>query len=476
MKISFINACSYEDLLEHVGRKTWVPASWPPLGILYLASTLKEKGTEVSVLDQPAKGFTVEEVVNWVRKENPEILGFSTISNSGRSAALISNEVKENNPNIVIIFGGCHATFNADRILRKYPSVDIIVKGEGENTVLDLVYTLKRRGNLKDVQGIAFRNGYDVFSTSDRPLIKDLDSLPFPDRSLLDVEYHSLIAGAKIATKKFTSIISSRGCTYQCRFCSAQKIACNLWRPRSVENTIEELRYLSSEGFEQFIFVDDNLTLNKKRVIKLCKSMRKEKLDFEWFCEGRVDNSSYETLKELSRAGCKVIFLGIESASQRILDYYNKQITPQQSKKAVTTARKAGIDLIIGSFILGAPHETREEIQNTLEFAKQLPIDLPRFNILGAYPGTDVWNELVMNGILDEENFWETGISVPKICKSAVPFQDVQQLINDALYDFLRRPSFVLKQMARLLRSSYRMKLLMNNFNRLGIIKEQYVP
>ncbi len=129
--------------------------------------------------------------------------------------------------------------------------------------------------------------------------------------------------------------------------------------------------------------------------------------------------------------------------------------------------------MIIGSFILGAPHETLEEIQNTLEFAKQLPIDFPRFNILEAYPGTDVWNELAMNGILNEEDFWETGIVVPKICKSAVPFQDIQQLIYDALDDFLRRPSFILRQIARLLRSPYRMKLLINNLNRLGIIREK---
>lgn len=475
MKFSFINACPYDDLLGRNRKKTLVSASWPPLGILYLASTLEKTGIDVSVLDQPAKGFTVEEVVNWVRREDPDILGFSTFSSSGRSAAVISNEVKEINPNLIVIFGGYYATFNADRILRKYPSVDIIVKGEGENTAVDLVDTLKRGSHLKDVLGIAYRDGDNIFSTPNRPLIKDLNSLPFPDRTLLDVEYQSMIDGAKIATKKFTSILSSRGCTHRCRFCSAQKGACNVWRPRSIENTIEELCHLASEGYKQFIFVDDSLTLNQKRVIKLCKRIRAEKLDMEWFCEGRVDNSSYETLREMSQAGCKVIFFGIESANQRILDYYNKQITPHQSQKAVTTARKAGIDLIVGSFILGAPHETQLEIQNTLEFAKQLPIDIPQLNILEAYPGTDIWNELTMRGVLNEEDFWETGIRVPEICKSAVPYQDIQRMIRDALNDFFQRPGFITRQMARLLRSPYRMKLLINNFDRLGIIKEEFM-
>jgi radical SAM superfamily enzyme YgiQ (UPF0313 family) len=474
MKFSFINACPNDDLIEGNKRKTLVPASWPPLGILYLASTLQMNGIDVSVLDQPAKGFTVKETVNWVRKEGPDLLGFSTCVGSSRSAAVISTKVKEENPNLTIIFGGHHATSNPDRILRKYPSVDVIVKGEGEYTLVDLVDALMNGSSLKAVHGITYRDRDTIVSTPHRPLIEDLDALPFPDRGLLDEEYYSVIGGAKLATQKFTSILSSRGCAFRCRFCSAQKFAHNIWRPRSVANIIDELCYLSSEGFKQFIFVDDNFTLNKKRVISLCQSIRKEHLDIEWFCEGRVDSSSYAMMKALSSAGCKVIFLGIESANQRILNYYNKQITPHQSKLAVNTARKAGIDAIIGAFILGAPNETREEIQNTLEFAKQLPIDFPRFNILGVFPGTDIWDELTMTGALNEDSYWEIGISVPKICQNAVSFNEIQQMVNDALNRFLQRPSFIVQQVARLVKSSYRMKLLTNNLDRLNSIRKEF--
>ena len=470
MKFSLINTSPNSELSERERGKAI--ASWPPLGLLYLATTLMEIDIEVSVLDQPAKGFTVEETVKWVEKEDPDILGFSTFSASGRKAALLSNEVKKKNPDITVVFGSFYATFNADRVLRKYPSVDIIVRGEGEKTVIDLVDCLKKRSKLKDVQGITFRDGNAVVSTPDRPLIEDLDSIPFPDRNLLDVEYHSMIAGANIAIKKFTSIISSRGCVYGCRFCGCQKFARNVWRPRSVENTLEELRYLIGEGFKQLIFIDDSFTLNQKRVIKLCESMRKEKLDIEWFCEGRVDNCSYEMLKELSKAGCKVIYFGIESANQRILDYYNKKITPQQSKNAVENARKAGIDTIVGSFIVGAPDETREEIQNTLEFAKQLPIDIPQFNILGVHPGMDIWNELKMKGLVNEEEHWETGVLVSKICPGTVPLQDIMQMIHDAYNDFIRRPGYILRQLARTLKSPYRMGVVMNNLSRIDTIRE----
>lgn len=454
-------------------RRTFISASWPPLGILYLATILKERGIEVSVLDQPAKGFTVEETVKWVQKEDPDFLGFTTYSSSSLTATRVSSEVKALNPSISIIFGGYYASFNANRILKNYPFIDVIVRGEGENTLVDLVNCLNKGGKLKKVLGIDFKEGDNIIHTPDRPLIDDLDSIPIPDRSLLDEKYHSIIAGAKTATKKFTSIISSRGCVYQCRFCSCRKFAHNIWRPRLVENIVKELQYLTSEGFKQFVFVDDSFTLNQKRVIKLCQQIRKEKMDIEWFCESRVDHSSYEMLKESSKAGCKVIYFGIESANQRILDYYNKRITPQQSEKAVETARKAGIDLIVGSFILGSPDESKEEIQNTLEFAKQLSIDFPRFNVLGADPGTDIWNELKTNGILNEEAYWETGVIVPKICSSAVPFQVIEQMIHDAYFDFLSRPVFIMRQIVRLLKSPYRIRLLLNNLNRINHIIEE---
>ena len=470
MKFSFINASPNEDLGEREGRKAI--ASFPPLGILYLATVLKERGVGVSVLDQPAKGFTIEETVKWIEKEAPDILGFSTFASSGRTAALISNEVKKKNPNIIIVFGNYYATFNSERVLRKYPSVDIIVRGEGENTVIDLVNCLKNKGKLKDVLGITFRNNNSIISTLDRPLIGDLNCLPFPDRKLIDMEYHSVIAGANVAPKKFTSIVSSRGCFYRCRFCSCRQFARGRWRPRSIKNTMEELHFLASEGYKQFIFVDDSFTLNQKRVIKLSKRMRKEKIDMEWICEGRVDNCSFEMLREIARVGCKLIYFGIESANQRILDYYNKQTTPQQSRNAVKTGRKAGIDVIIGSFIVGGPDETRDEIQNTIEFAERIPIDLPQFSILGVYPGTDIWNEFEMKGLLKGGEYWETGIAVSEICPSAVPLHEIRQMIHDGFYDFVRRPSFILKQFVRTLKSQYRMSVMMNNLSRLGSIRE----
>ncbi len=470
MKFSFINPSPNVELPASEKRKAI--GSWPPLGTLYIATFLKNEGVEVSVLDQAAQGFSVKDTVDWVRREDPDILGFSTLSSSGRTAAIIAREVKKENPNVTTVFGNYHATFNPERILKTYPFVDVTVRGEGEHTSLELVKCLKKKGNLKKVLGITFRRKKQIVSTPDRPLIKKIDSLPFPDRELLDVEYHSTIVGANIAPKKFTSIISSRGCVYRCRFCGCRKFAKNIWRPRSVENIFEELRLLVSDGYRQFLFVDDNFALNQKRAIKLCREIRREKMDIEWICDSRVDHCSYDMLRETVRAGCIMVYFGIESANQRVLDYYNKQATPKQAEVAVKNARKAGVDVVVGSFIVGAPNETRQEIQNTLKFAQRLDLDVPQFNILGAFPGTDLWDELTMKGVINADQYWETGLCVAEVSPDTVPHEEIQQMIHKYFYDFLLRPSYIAAQVMRTLKSRYRINVMINNLNRRGDIAE----
>jgi len=435
MKFSLINPGPNPELSTKERKKMMEAA--PPLGILYIATMLMEKGIDVSVIDEAAQGFSMKDTVSWVRKENPDILGFSTLTSSGRRAAMIAEAVKKEDPNITIVFGNFHATFNAERILKKYPSVDVIVRGEGEYTILELVKALEKKGSLKEVSGITFRNGNRIVSTPDRPLIKDVNAIPFPNRDLLKAEYHNTTAGINVAPKKFSSFISSRGCVFKCRFCGCQRLARGLWRPRSVDNILEELHLLASEGYKQLMFVDDNFTLNPKRVIRLCQRMRQEKLDMEWICEGRVDQCSYDMVREMVKAGCKMMYFGIESANQKILDYYRKQITPEKAKAAVKNARKAGVSIVVGSFILGAPNETKQDILNTLKFAEKLDLDIPQFNILAAFPGNDIWDELKMKGLLNEDQYWETGVAVPDI--SNVPLEEVERIIHEGYRHFLLR-------------------------------------
>jgi anaerobic magnesium-protoporphyrin IX monomethyl ester cyclase len=470
MKFSFVNPGPNPELPIEDVRK--MVGAAPPLGMLYIATYLRENGIDVSILDEATQGFSLRGTADWVKKENPDILGFSTCSSSGRRAAIIAERVKSENPNIVIVLGNFYASFNAEKILKKYPFVDVIVRGEGEYTSLELAKSLEKGSELKKVQGINFRNNGEIISTPDRPLIKNVDSLPFPDRQLLDFEYHNTTAGIIVAPKKFSSFVSSRGCIFQCRFCGCRRLARDLWRSRSVENILEELYLLSSQGYKQFLFVDDNFTLNPKRVIKICRRLRKERVDVEFFSEGRVDQCPQDMLKEMAKANCKMMYFGIENASQKVLDYYDKRTTPQQAIDAVRKARRAGIDVIVTSFILGAPHETRNEIQGTLKFAQKLQVDIPQFNILATFPGTDIWEELKMQGVLDEEKNWETGVLVPEVSPDAVPVEEIERMIHEGYQRFFIRPDYVVKELLRIGTSSYRFNVLLNNLKRVETVAE----
>lgn len=472
MKLAFISPGANEEL--SLTEKSKVIGSWPPLGILYIATVLRDDGMEVALLDQAAEGYTLQQAAQWVEKEDPDVLGFSALASSGRTATTIAKEVKRRAPDLVTVLGNYYATFNHRRILSTYPQVDIIVRGEGEETTQELAQTLQRRGNLKKVHGISYRHDGKIVSTPDRPLIKDVNALPIPDRRLLNTEYHSALLGAIGAPKKFTTILSSRGCPYHCRFCGCQRIVHGTWRPRDVEKVLEELQQLVSEGYEQFLFVDDSFTINQRRIRKLCRQIIQEKLDIEWICEGRVNHASYELMRSMVKAGCKIIYFGIESANQRILDYYQKQTTPQQSRTALKTARKAGMDIIVGSFIVGAPTETRQEIARTLKFAQETPLDIPQYNILGIFPGMAIWEEAIEKGYLTkelEEQHWEMGVAVAQIYPNTVPYGEIKTLIRRYYRQFfIQRPNFLLTQLARTVRSSFRLNLVKTNLARISSI------
>jgi len=237
-----------------------------------------------------------------------------------------------------------------------------------------------------------------------------------------------------------------------------------------VENIVEELEFLRSEGYEEILFVDDNFTLNKKRVAKLCQKIRKERMHIRWICDSRVDHCGYDMFREMVKAGCNTVYFGIESANQRILDYYRKGITSDQSINAVRKARKAGVDIIVGSFIVGAPDETKSEIQNTLRFAQKLDIDVPSLNILGVFSGTDIWNDLVARGLINEDQCWETSVYVPKVSPYTVPFEEIRSMIYDYFRTFYLSPKQLLKEILRTLKSSYRVAVALNNIPRINTV------
>lgn len=435
---------------------------YPPLGICYISAMLRKHNYDVDLIDQAATNLNLTDIMKWIKNKDPEIIGFSTltVSGSGKNAALISRGIKEWNPEVKIVFGNRHATVNDYKILNKYPQVDICVRDEGEYTFLELVRALERRSSIKDINGITYRSNGKIIRNDKRELINNLDVLPFPDRKSLNFNYKGSYGNLDLGSEKFAMIISSRGCPYQCTFCYGRRRVG--FRARSIENVMEEILYLDSEGYKALIFTDDNFTFSKKRIIKLCQLMRKNKIDMNWFCEGRVNQVSSEMLREMRRSNCRLLMFGIESANQRFLDYYKKAITPDQSILAVKKARKAKIPFVVGSFIVGGPSESLTEIYNTLRFAQKLDLDFPLFNILGITPGTDVWEDMVEKNFLDEDIYWEEGVRVSDIDPNGVSTKVISNLILKMLKQFFTYPKYLLKALLRTTMSSYRASKFLN--------------
>ena len=224
------------------------------------------------------------------------------------------------------------------------------------------------------------------------------------------------------------------------------------------------MELLYSDGYEEVGFVDDNLLLNKKRVEKICDLLKARKVKLNLWAEGRADQASEEILSKFSRAGCKTIYFGIESGSQKVLDYYGKAITPEISRKAVSNGKKAGIENIIGSFIVGAPIETRKDVKTTFDFILSLRgMDFPQMNLLNLSPGMELWNTAIKSGYLDEDEYWDVPVAAVKIFPSQLKEEELTEMIDGFYKEFIKRPNFLFSQLLKTMKSEYRLRILLAN-------------
>ena len=332
------------------------------------------------------------------------------------------------------------------------------MRGEGEYTLLEIAEKVEKGKGFEDIRGLTHRDNGRIIRNNDRPLIENIDTLPFPNRKLLgNVEYKNKVEGLDLTNGKFTSVASSRGCAFQCSFCSSSMFW-GKWRPRSPENLVQELSILDEQGYQNLLWVDDNFTISKKRLMKLSGLLRKEKIELDWMAEGRVTQSSIELLNAMKQMGCKILSYGVESGSQRILNWYNKQINLQQINDAIKNSKKVGIDMVLANFIVGAPIETREEIINTLNFSLKLDIDFPQFHILGIIPGNWIWDQMVKENKINPDECWEVGTATLPI-----PLDELMFRIRETHKKFMMRPNYISRQILKTLTSKYRIKAISQN-------------
>lgn len=365
----------------------------PPLGLLYMDACIRKKGYASKVIDLNICAGDLKDHLKIVRKEiiesDSKIVGFSSFTQNYYSFKYLCSKLKKDFPSHIFIYGGCHASFSIKSTMREVP-VDIIIKKEGEETILDILdFYLNSKKNLNSILGIAYRDGNEIIENPDRPLIKNLDELPIPDRKNIN----------KNSYRTFGTVMASRGCIGKCSFCSAEAMAGGKYRIRSVENVCEEINFLVDRfGVNEISFLDNTFTVYKNRTLDICSLLKT--LGITWDCESRIDVISNELLQSMSESGCIGIQYGIESGDNRVLKDIRKALTVEQVRSVVKLTLESGIKTVFCGFIIGHPTDNLESIKNTFTFAREL-IEMGAkvgVKISTPFPGTQLEKEVKEKG------------------------------------------------------------------------------
>lgn len=434
----------------------------PPLGLLYLGAMLKENGIEVKLLDATASALDENGIFKSIERESPDLIGISVLTSTFHRTKELAKRIKAKFLDTPIVMGGPHISVFPSETLEENPDIDYCVFGEGEHTLVELVEALEGEGNLSKIKGLVYRENGAVEKNEARESIKDLDSLPFPARDLLDMEKYSPLPN-NYKRLPLVNMLVSRGCPFGCSFCSKAVVG-RIYRIRSVENVIVEIKELKEKyGIREVAFWDDVFTVKRDWVLEFCDRLKSEGIDISWTCESRVNLVDLELLKKMKEAGCWNIFYGIESGEQELLDNINKGIKVEQIKNAVKWTKEAGIE-IRGSFMLGLPGETPELGRKTIQFAIDLDVDYAQFSVTTPFPGTKLYEDSSKFGTLlqDFDRYTEwTPVFIPHGYKNE---NELKEIHRKAYRRFYLRPSYFLKRL-RKINSFGELKRLYKGFN-----------
>lgn len=369
---------------------------FPPLELLSLGAIVKEwKKDQVNLIDAIAEGLNLEECTERIKDYNPDIIisiiGLENFQNDIEAL----QKIKMIFPRIKIVCFGYYPTVFAKEILKKV-DVDLLLLNEPEIIFSKAYDCLKEGKRLHDVDGVAFKEGDSIVVNKNYNRIENLDSLPYPLHALLKKELYS----ESRFGGPLTTIQTSRGCPFMCNYCIrtyGHKITY-----RSPENIVGEIEEVVKLGIRKIRFVDDMIDLKKDRIIKMCNMIIKKKLNVEWTALTRVDTLDEKVLKVMKNAGCKRLYVGIESGSQKILDYYQKGYRADLIKSKVRLIVNAGIEAV-GFFMVGAPIETEEDLRQSIAVARGIDFDYIIVNTLSSYPGTRLFEQI--SGDLDFQLF-----------------------------------------------------------------------
>jgi radical SAM superfamily enzyme YgiQ (UPF0313 family) len=425
----------------------------------YATGVLEEAGFPVKLIDAPAAGLELNQIIMRAKEEQPHLIVLDTSTPSIYHDVEIAEKLKEVLPNSRITLVGTHVSALPEQTMQLSVRLDYIVRGEYDYTILELAQYLAANPqsaicNPQLILGLTYRDNGKIINTPERPLFTELDKLPFVSKTykkyLRIEDYFNPNALYPMVT-----IVSGRGCANNCIFCVyPQTINGRIYRYRSIENVVAEIEYIQT-AFPQaksIFFEDDTLTANRQRCKELADLIEIKKIKIPWTANARAD-VDFETLHHLKRGGCRQLCVGFESGNQDILNRMRKGLTIERAKQFMANARKVGI-LVHGCFMVGNPGETKETMQQTLDYAKELNPDTVQFYPVMVYPGTEAYQWYKDQGYLTTEDYrqWLTcdGLHNCVIDLPGISSKELVEFCDNARKAFYLRPRYILYKISQM--------------------------
>jgi radical SAM superfamily enzyme YgiQ (UPF0313 family) len=440
----------------------------PPLGLAYIAAVLENSGYNPQILDCKALGLTFQDYRRFVKRMNPDFVGIQVLTVNIYDALQTAQISKEEGVDVVS-FGGYHPTNMPDECLEmSNGNVDVVFRGESEFTVLEFINCLETGKDWRDVPGLSYIEGKKrenglIIHNPEPPLYKDIDDLPFPARHLLPMDRYRVFGTSFPAT----TLITSRGCPYKCDFCAVTAFYNARWRPRSPQNIREEMEVIRDDfNLKAVAFVDDLFFLSKKRIRNICEEFQKERLDVYWGATTRPEKSDLYHLSLMRKAGCRLVFVGVESGDQGILDNITKETTVSQIERFFVNIKKSRMDSL-ASVSFGFPGETRETVINTVNWVTDvLDPSLAVFTVATPYPGTRFYQQALTEGWIKEKDYSKYNLFTPIMDTTGLTREELKELTKWAYKKFYLRVGKAMQNTAREFRyslESYGLRMFLRN-------------
>lgn len=414
----------------------------PPMDLAYMAAILHRAGAKCRIKDYPMEGQGWEAVFDDISSFMPDVLIVSVTTSTIENDLHICETAKNINPQITTIAKGAHFFVFDKDVLERFRNLDVVIRGEPEETVNELV----SGKDYSEILGISFRRGQDIIRNPDRSFLDNLDALPLPARDLLNNRLYR----TPDTQEPIAFITTGKGCPGSCVFCAAELVSGHKVRIRSVESVLGEIEEcVNRYGIKVFFFSADTFTWNKQWVVDFCERIVEKNIKIRWGTNSRVDTLDEDMIALMKKAGCYVIGFGAESGSQFMLDTMKKNIMVAQIGHAVSLCKKHGIESFL-VFVIGLPWETKETISETIRFVKNTQASFVEVNVAYPLPGTEFYAIAKENRLFNEREFLGHNYSSPMVRSFSLTTEELRYYRKKILQAFYMRPGYIARRISKI--------------------------